>query len=49
MGRFIRPGIEVKNLLTLFALDTEDIDEILEGLPLGMRKLIKKKWQSEQP
>ena len=48
MARFIRPGIEVKDLRTLFALDPEDIDDVLEGLPLGKRKVIKKAIQAEQ-
>jgi hypothetical protein len=48
VARFIRPGIEVKDLRTLFALDPEDIDDVLEGLPLGKRKVIKKAIQAEQ-
>jgi len=47
VSRFIKPGIEVKDLRTLFALDPEDIDDILEGLPLGKRKVIKKSIQGE--
>jgi len=47
VARFIRPGIEVKNLRALFALDPEDIDDVLEGLPLGTRKVIKKSIQAE--
>ena len=48
VARFIRPGIEVKDLRTLFALDPEDIDDFLEGWPLGKRKVIKKAIQAEQ-
>ena len=46
--RFMRPGIEVKDLRTLFALDPEDIDDVLAGYPLGKRKVIKKAIQVEQ-
>ncbi len=50
VGRFITPGtrIEVKDLRTLFALDAEDIDEVLLGYPLGKRKVIKKAIHEEQ-
>ena len=49
VGRFIRPGIEVKDLRTLFALDPEDVDQVLEGVPMGSRKLIKKAYLAELP
>ena len=48
VGRFIRPGIEVKDLRTLFALDPKDVDQVLEGLPLGPRKVVKKAYLAEQ-
>ena len=32
----------VNSLKILFAIDGEDVDEILQGLPLGQRKFIKK-------
>ena len=48
VDRFMRPEIEVKDLLTLFALDPEDIEKVLEGLPLGKRKVLIKHIQSEQ-
>ena len=46
--RFIKPGIAVKTLRSLFALDPEDIDEVLEGLPLATRRVVKKAYLAEQ-
>ena len=48
VGHFIKPENEVKNLRTLFALDAEDIDQILAGFSLGKRKLLKKAITTEQ-
>ena len=46
--RFLKPGIAVKHLRALFALDSEDIDEVLEGLPLATRRVVKKAYLAEQ-
>jgi len=43
-----RPEFGVNNLKTLFAIDAEDIDDILKNLPLGKRKLIKKSMAMEK-
>jgi hypothetical protein len=39
IGNILKPG--VKTLLELFALADADIDEVLQGLPLAKRKLLK--------
>jgi len=39
--RFLKPECGVKTLLELFALDDTDIDEVLQGLPLAKRKVLK--------
>ena len=39
--RFLKPEYGVKTLLELFALADADIDEVLQGLPLAKRKVLK--------
>ena len=39
--RFLKPEYGVKTLLELFALEDADIDEVLQGLPLAKRKVLK--------
>ncbi len=39
--QFIKPEYEVTTLLELFALEDQDIDEVLQGLPLAKRKVLK--------
>ena len=48
LQNFTKPEFGVNSLKILFALDNEDIDEILEGIPLGQRKLIKKSVEVER-
>jgi hypothetical protein len=43
LTRFNLPQYHVKTLLELFALEDQDIDEILEPLPLAKRRVIKRK------
>ncbi len=43
LTRFNLPQYQVKTLPELFALEDQDIDEILEPLPLAKRRVIKKK------
>ena len=40
--RFATPEYGVQDTATLFALEDEDLDEILECVPLGPRKLVAK-------
>jgi hypothetical protein len=40
--QFLKPEYGVKTLRELFALEDEDIDEILQGLPLAKKKLLQK-------
>jgi hypothetical protein len=39
--QFLKPEYEVTKLLELFALEDADIDEILQGLPLAKRRVLK--------
>ena len=39
--QFLKPEYEVTKLLELFALEDADIDEVLQGLPLAKRKVLK--------
>ena len=39
--QFLKPEYEVTTLLELFALEDADIDEILQGLPLAKRRVLK--------
>jgi hypothetical protein len=48
LQNFTKPEFGVTSLKILFALDNEDIDEILKGVPLGQRKLIKKSIEMEK-
>ena len=48
VGRFTDRKNAVTSLKILFTLDGEDVDIVLEGLPVGVRKLIKKSVQVEQ-
>ena len=48
MGHLAKPEYRVYSLKILFALNGEDVDEILQGLPLGERRLIKKAIDVEQ-
>ena len=45
---FERPEYGVKTLKMLFALDDEDLDDILKGMPLGQRRLIKRSIEKEK-
>jgi hypothetical protein len=45
--RFHLPQYQVKTLLELFALEEEDIDEILSPLPLAKRRVINKRIQEQ--
>ena len=38
---FIKPEYEITTLLEMFALENQDIAEVLQGLPLGKRKVLK--------
>ena len=40
-GNILKPEYGVKTLLELFALADADIDEVLQGLPLAKRKVLK--------
>ena len=46
--RFLKPECGVKSLRSVFALDDEDIDEIMQPLPLALRKVTKKAIIQEQ-
>ena len=39
--QFIKPEYGVKTLMEMFALEDADIDEILQGLPLAKRRVLK--------
>ena len=39
--QFLKPEYGVKTLLELFAIADPDIDEVLQGLPLAKRKVLK--------
>jgi hypothetical protein len=43
-----KPKYEVRTLMELFALEPADIDEILEPLPLGKKRVLKKKITEQQ-
>ena len=43
--QFIKPEYGVKTLMEMFALEDADIDEVLQGLPLGKRRALKKHIQ----
>ena len=47
MERFSKPEYGVKSVRELLALQDKDIDEILEHLPLGKRRLLKKGIKGE--
>ena len=42
MLQFTRPEFDITSRPLLFALDEDDVDDILKELPLGLRRLIKK-------
>ena len=46
--QFLTPEYGVKNLRAFFALEDEDIDEILKSLPLANSKLMKENIKQEQ-
>ena len=47
MERFSKPEYGVKSVRELLALEEKDIDEILEHLPFGKRRLLKKGMRGE--
>ncbi len=46
--QFIKPEYGVKTLMEMFALEDADIDEILQGLPLAKRRVLKKHIKQDQ-
>ena len=48
VGQFMKPEFGVSTLKMLFALDEEDVDDIVKDMPLGQRKLIKKSIDAEK-
>jgi len=48
LGQFTKPEFGVTTLKMLFALDEEDVDDIVKTMPLGQRKLIKKSIEVEK-
>jgi len=48
IARFNLPQYQVSTLLELFALEDQDIDEILQTLPLGKKRVITKMIQEQK-